>query len=99
MQHVVSMCDLELRASYGLDGGAGMVTGELKSKIDAVWNDFWSGGISNPPEVMDVSPTSTFDRPSTTGPAMRRSACEPTASERRLVRAIPARAVGAVALP
>ena len=30
-----------------------MITGELKSKIDAVWNDFWSGGISNPLEVMD----------------------------------------------
>ncbi len=30
-----------------------MVTGELKSKIDAVWNDFWSGGISNPLVVME----------------------------------------------
>jgi len=30
-----------------------MVTGELKSKIDAIWNDFWSGGISNPLEVME----------------------------------------------
>ncbi|WP_423923790.1 type I restriction-modification system subunit M [Candidatus Poriferisodalis sp.] len=29
-----------------------MVTGELKRQIDAVWNDFWSGGISNPLEVM-----------------------------------------------
>jgi len=25
----------------------------VKSKIDAVWNDFWSGGISNPLEVME----------------------------------------------
>ncbi len=30
-----------------------MITGELKTKIDAVWNDFWSGGISNPMEVME----------------------------------------------
>ena len=30
-----------------------MITGEQKSKIDAVWNDFWSGGISNPLEVME----------------------------------------------
>ncbi len=30
-----------------------MVTGELKSQIDKVWNDFWSGGISNPLEVME----------------------------------------------
>ena len=31
----------------------GMVTGELRRQIDAVWNDFWSGGISNPLEVME----------------------------------------------
>ena len=30
-----------------------MVMGELKRQIDAVWNDFWSGGISNPLEVME----------------------------------------------
>jgi len=30
-----------------------VITGELKTKIDAVWNDFWSGGISNPLEVME----------------------------------------------
>lgn len=30
-----------------------MITGELKSKIDAIWNDFWTGGIANPMEVMD----------------------------------------------
>jgi type I restriction enzyme M protein len=30
-----------------------LVTGELKSKTDSVWSDFWSGGISNPPEVME----------------------------------------------
>jgi type I restriction enzyme M protein len=30
-----------------------MITGELKTKIDALWNDFWSGGISNPLEVME----------------------------------------------
>lgn len=30
-----------------------MVTGELKSKIDSAWNDFWGGGIANPLEVID----------------------------------------------
>ena len=30
-----------------------MITGELKTKIDSVWNDFWSGGISNPLEIME----------------------------------------------
>lgn len=30
-----------------------MVTGELKSKIDRLWDAFWSGGISNPLEVIE----------------------------------------------
>ncbi|MFF5110445.1 N-6 DNA methylase [Streptosporangium sp. NPDC000509] len=30
-----------------------MITGELKNKIDQVWNAFWSGGISNPLEVIE----------------------------------------------
>jgi type I restriction enzyme M protein len=30
-----------------------MLTGELRSKIDAIWDSFWSGGISNPLEVME----------------------------------------------
>ncbi len=30
-----------------------MITGELKSKIDRVWDSFWSGGISNPREVIE----------------------------------------------
>lgn len=30
-----------------------MITGELKSKVDTVWNAFWSGGISNPLEVIE----------------------------------------------
>ena len=30
-----------------------MITGELKNKVDAVWNAFWSGGISNPLQVIE----------------------------------------------
>jgi type I restriction enzyme M protein len=30
-----------------------MVTGELKGQIDAIWNSFWTGGISNPLEVIE----------------------------------------------
>ena len=30
-----------------------MVTGELRSKVDRVWDAFWSGGISNPFEVIE----------------------------------------------
>ena len=30
-----------------------MVTGELRSQVDKVWNAFWSGGIANPLEVIE----------------------------------------------
>lgn len=30
-----------------------MITGELKSKIDRIWDAFWSGGIANPVEVIE----------------------------------------------
>lgn len=30
-----------------------MITGELKSKVDRVWDAFWSGGIANPLEVIE----------------------------------------------
>jgi hypothetical protein len=30
-----------------------MLTGELRSQIDAIWNSFWSGGIAKPPEVIE----------------------------------------------
>jgi type I restriction enzyme M protein len=30
-----------------------MLTGELKSQIDQIWNAFWSGGIANPIEVIE----------------------------------------------
>ncbi len=30
-----------------------MITGSIKSQVDQVWNAFWSGGISNPLEVIE----------------------------------------------
>jgi type I restriction enzyme M protein len=30
-----------------------MLTGEIRSQIDRIWDSFWSGGISNPLEVME----------------------------------------------
>ncbi len=30
-----------------------MITGEIKGQIDRIWDAFWSGGISNPMEVME----------------------------------------------
>lgn len=44
-----------LHAGGGLDLGSlfAVITGELKSRIDRVWDSFWSGGISNPMEVIE----------------------------------------------
>ena len=30
-----------------------MLNGEIRSKVDALWNAFWTGGISNPLEVIE----------------------------------------------
>jgi type I restriction enzyme M protein len=30
-----------------------VITGELRSKVDQIWDAFWSGGIANPLEVME----------------------------------------------
>ena len=30
-----------------------MITGELKSKVDKIWEAFWTGGISNPLSVIE----------------------------------------------
>lgn len=30
-----------------------MITGELKSQVDKIWNAFWTGGISNPLTVIE----------------------------------------------
>lgn len=30
-----------------------VITGDVKNKVDAIWNAFWTGGISNPLEVME----------------------------------------------
>jgi type I restriction enzyme M protein len=30
-----------------------MLTGDIRNQIDRIWDAFWSGGISNPLEVME----------------------------------------------
>src|SRR5438034_1211927 len=30
-----------------------MITGEIKNQIDRIWDAFWSGGITNPLEVIE----------------------------------------------
>ena len=34
-----------------------MLTGELRGQIDGIWNDFWSGGLANPLQVIASMPT------------------------------------------
>ncbi|SRR5712691_7725149 len=30
-----------------------MLTGELRSQVDGIWSDFWSGGLANPLQVIE----------------------------------------------
>lgn len=30
-----------------------MLTGDIRNKVDQVWNAFWTGGIANPLEVIE----------------------------------------------
>ena len=30
-----------------------MITGELKNKIDGLWEIFWTGGLTNPLDVIE----------------------------------------------
>ena len=30
-----------------------MITGELKNKVDSLWEMFWTGGLTNPLDVND----------------------------------------------
>ena len=30
-----------------------MLTGELRSQVDRLWDSFWTGGISNPLKVVE----------------------------------------------
>src|SRR5258708_1359937 len=42
-----------LRIARASGARGDMLTGDLRSKIDAVWNAFWAGGIANPLEVIE----------------------------------------------
>ena len=37
-----------------------MIIGELKSKVDRIWDTMWSGGISNPLSVIEQLPYLLF---------------------------------------
>jgi type I restriction enzyme M protein len=41
------------RKKFPLGSSSQMLTGDIRNKIDQIWDAFWSGGISNPLEVID----------------------------------------------
>jgi type I restriction enzyme M protein len=40
-------------AARNEQGGSALLTGEIRRQIDDIWNDFWSGGVSNPLSVIE----------------------------------------------
>jgi hypothetical protein len=53
-----------------------VITGELKAKVDRIWDAFWSGGIANPLEVMEqITYLRRRSRPDVRGPALVALAC------------------------
>jgi hypothetical protein len=56
-----------------------MITGPIESQIDQIWNAFWSGGISNPIEVIEQITYLLFLRLRGTRGARRARACYPSA--------------------
>src|ERR1019366_9756664 len=47
------MSDTGRQGAHATKDITNMLTGELRSQVDAIWNAFWTGGISNPLEVME----------------------------------------------
>lgn len=45
--------EADIRPTFGIGRMNNMVTGELKSKIDSLWEIFWTGGLTNPLDVIE----------------------------------------------
>jgi type I restriction enzyme M protein len=41
------------KADFAYNSRSPMLTGEIRGQIDRIWDAFWSGGISNPLEVIE----------------------------------------------
>ena len=53
-----------------------MVTGELKNKIDALWQVFWTGGLTNPLDVIEQITYLMFIRDLETNDSLRKKEAE-----------------------
>ena len=49
----VRIINWNYRISNVSEGEYAMITGELKNKIDSLWEVFWTGGITNPLDVVE----------------------------------------------
>ena len=45
--------DILEEVDYLIEGVQDMITGELKNKIDSLWEIFWTGGLTNPLDVIE----------------------------------------------
>ena len=39
--------------NYIKNRGENMITGEIKNKVDRMWEYFWTGGLTNPVDVIE----------------------------------------------
>ena len=39
--------------NYIENRGENMITGEIKNKVDKMWEYFWTGGLTNPVDVIE----------------------------------------------
>ena len=39
--------------NYIKNRGGNMITGEIKNKVDKMWEYFWTGGLTNPVDVIE----------------------------------------------
>ena len=47
------MVEEDIPLTFGIRRRSNMITGELKSKIDGLWEIFWTGGLTNPLDVIE----------------------------------------------
>lgn len=52
-----------------------MITGELKNKIDSIWNVFWTGGLTNPLDVIEQMTYLMFIRDLDDADSLRAKEC------------------------
>jgi hypothetical protein len=63
-----------------------VITGEIKSQVNKVWNTFWSGGISNPLEVIEQITCLLFLKRSPDQPPRRERQAQPGSALRLAVQ-------------